>query len=54
MRDAADLQVIERYGQFRDCVIRVTDPVGGGVGYGNCQTYVHGSWPEYGLDQAGH
>ncbi len=47
--DAADLHVIERYGQFRDCMIRVEDPVGGGTGYGNCQTYVHGAWPDFGL-----
>ncbi|MDP5064139.1 MAG: hypothetical protein NWQ24_05625 [Haliea sp.] len=47
--DAADPEVIARYGQFRDCVIRVTDPIGGGIGYGNCQTYVHGIWPEFGL-----
>lgn len=50
VRDAAVSEVIERYGQFRDCVIRVVDPVGGGVGYGNCQTYIHGAWPEFGLD----
>ena len=47
--DAAAAAVIERYGQFRDCMIRVEDPVGGGVGFGNCQTYVHGAWPEFGL-----
>lgn len=47
--DASRLEVIERYGQFRDCMIRVEDPVGGGVGYGNCQTHVHGPWPEFGL-----
>jgi hypothetical protein len=47
--DASELAVIERYKQFRDCMIRVEDPVGGGVGWGNCQTYVHGAWPEFGL-----
>lgn len=47
--DAAEVAVIERYSQFRDCMIRVEDPVGGGVGFGNCQTYVHGAWPEFGL-----
>jgi hypothetical protein len=47
--DAAQPAVIERYSQFRDCMIRVEDPVGGGVGWGNCQTYVHGAWPEFGL-----
>jgi len=50
VKDAADPAVITRYGQFRDCMIRVEDPVGDGIGYGNCQTYIHGSWPEFGLD----
>lgn len=49
VEDASDLAVIERYHQFRDCMIRVEDPVGGGVGYGNCQTHIHGTWPEFGL-----
>ncbi len=48
--DASNLDVINRYSQFRDCMIRVEDPVGGGVGFGNCQTYAHGAWPEFGLD----
>lgn len=47
--DASQPEVIERYKQFRDCMIRVEDPVGGGVGWGNCQTYVHGAWPQFGL-----
>jgi hypothetical protein len=47
--DASDPKVIERYHQFRDCMIRVEDPVGGGTGWGNCQTYVHGAWPAFGL-----
>lgn len=47
--DASKPEVIERYHQFRDCMIRVEDPVGGGIGYGNCQTHVHGAWPEFGL-----
>ena len=46
----ADPAVIERYTQFRDCMIKVEDPVGGGVGYGNCQTYIAGAWPEFGLN----
>jgi hypothetical protein len=49
VRDASDPAVIQRYKQFRDCMIRVEDPVGGGIGWGNCQTYVLGSWPEAGL-----
>lgn len=47
--NAADPTVIERYHQFRDCMIRVEDPTGGGIGWGNCQTYIHGDWPEFGV-----
>lgn len=47
--DASRVEVIGRYNQFRDCMIRAEDPVGGGVGWGNCQTYVHGPWEEFGL-----
>ena len=47
--NTADPAVITRYNQFRDCMIRVEDSIGGGVGYGNCQTHVHGAWPEFGL-----
>jgi hypothetical protein len=49
VEDAAKPEVIARYGQFRDCLIRVVDADGGAVGYGNCQTYIHGAWPEFGL-----
>lgn len=47
--DASQAGVLERYKQFRDCMIRIEDPVGGGIGWGNCQTYIHGPWPEFGL-----
>ncbi|MGI9294281.1 MAG: hypothetical protein ACR2PS_09890 [Pseudomonadales bacterium] len=40
---------VEKLNQFRDCMIRVEDPVGGGIGWGNCQTYVLGAWPDFGL-----
>ncbi|MGL4564880.1 MAG: hypothetical protein ACRCVD_06275, partial [Halioglobus sp.] len=49
VRDASAPAAIQRYKQFRDCMIRVEDPVGGGSGWGNCQTYVLGSWPDFGL-----
>jgi len=49
VNNAAELNVIERYHQFRDCMIRVVDEYTGAVGYGNCQTHVHGAWPEFGL-----
>jgi hypothetical protein len=35
--------------QIRDTVVRVTDPVGGGVGVSNCQPIITGTWPELGL-----
>ncbi|MFT4518632.1 MAG: hypothetical protein ACI9JM_001017 [Halioglobus sp.] len=47
--DASTPSEVERYTQFRDCMIKVEDPIGGGIGWGNCQTYVHGLWPEFGL-----
>lgn len=50
VRDTSQVEVIQRYNQFRDCMIRAEDPEGGGIGWGNCQTYVHGPWPEFGLD----
>ena len=36
--------------QIRDTVVRVTDPVGGGVGIGNMQPIVSGAFPHLGLD----
>jgi hypothetical protein len=36
--------------QIRDTTVRITDPVGGGVGYGNMQPIVVGAFPELGLD----
>lgn len=47
--DTSDLDTIKRYGQFRDCIIKVTDLEQGDIGYGNCQTHIHGAWPEFGL-----
>lgn len=40
---------VERLNQFRDCLIRVRDHHTGATGWGNCQTYVVGEWPEFGL-----
>jgi hypothetical protein len=36
--------------QIRDTTVRITDSVGGGVGYGNMQPIVVGAFPELGLD----
>lgn len=42
-------EVARRIHQHRDCVVRVEDPVGGGVGWGSVQTIVIGAFPEFGL-----
>lgn len=47
--DCSAPAVVERIHQFRDCMIRVRDAATGAVGFGNCQTYVSGPWPEWGL-----
>lgn len=47
--DCSDTAAVAKLNQFRDCMIRVEDPVGGGVGWGNCQTFVMGKWLEFGL-----
>ncbi|CAB4620403.1 unannotated protein [freshwater metagenome] len=36
--------------QIRDTTVRITDSVGGGLGYGNMQPIVVGAFPELGLD----
>lgn len=38
-----------RLHQIRDTAVRVHDPVGEGVGWGNCQPIAAGPWPELGL-----
>lgn len=38
-----------RLHQIRDTVVRVTDPVGGGVGIGNMQPIIVGEFPQLGL-----
>jgi len=35
--------------QLRDLLVRVEDPVEGGVGLGNCETFALGAFPERGL-----
>ncbi len=47
--DCRDADVARSLHQIRDTVIRVTDPVYGGVGIGNCQPIISGAWPELGL-----
>jgi hypothetical protein len=50
--DCTERTAAERIHQIRDAVMRVDDPVGGGVGWCNFQTAVVGGWPELGLDEA--
>jgi len=48
--DCSTADNARRVHQIRDTVVRITDPVGGGVGYGNWQPIASGSLPELGLD----
>ncbi|MFN8028098.1 MAG: hypothetical protein U0W40_17560 [Acidimicrobiia bacterium] len=48
--DCSDPATARRVHQIRDTVVRITDPVGGGVGIGNWQPMVTGAFPELGLD----
>jgi hypothetical protein len=47
--DCRPLAVAQRLHQIRDTAVRVSDPVGGGTGPGNCQVIAAGPWPELGL-----
>jgi hypothetical protein len=47
--DCADLATAQRLHQLRDCIVRVDDPVGGGVGYGNLEALAFGPHPDLGL-----
>ena len=38
-----------RLHQLRDCIVRVEDPVGGGIGYGNLESLFFGPHPDLGL-----
>jgi hypothetical protein len=40
-----------RLHQMRDCVVRVSDPAGGGTGWGNLQSLVVGGHPDLGLTE---
>ena len=50
--DCTTPEASRRLHQLRDNVVRVDDPVGGGVGYGNLQSMFVGPHPELGLDEA--
>jgi hypothetical protein len=47
--DCTTPESARRLHQIRDTVIRVTNPVGGGVGIGNCQPIITGGHPDRGL-----
>jgi hypothetical protein len=49
--DCSDVETAHRIHQFRDCLIRVDDPVGGGTGFGNLQTLVVGADEAMGLTE---
>lgn len=50
--DCTTPEASRRLHQLRDNVVRVDDPVGGGVGYGNLQSMFVGPFPELGLEEA--
>ena len=47
--DCSAPEAARRVHQIRDTVVRVADPVGGGVGWGNWQPMAVGELPELGL-----
>ncbi len=47
--DCTDPAIARELHQIRDTVIRVTDPVGGGTGWGNCQPIAVGGFERWGL-----
>lgn len=49
--DCTTFDEARRLHQLRDCMVRVDDPVGGGVGVGNLQSIFAGPHPELGLDE---
>jgi hypothetical protein len=51
--DCRTPDMARRLHQIRDTAIRIEDPVGGGVGWGNCQPIAAGPWPDLGLADEG-
>jgi len=49
--DCSDPAVARRVHQHRDAVIEVSDPAGGGVGWGNLQSIITGGHPDLGLTE---
>ncbi|HEY7133667.1 MAG TPA: hypothetical protein VIB48_01250 [Acidimicrobiia bacterium] len=51
--DCTAPDAVARVRQHRQALVRVDDPVGGGVGFGDLQSIVTGTHPEIGLSDAG-
>lgn len=49
--DCSTPEAVARLNQFRDCLIEVHDAETGATGIGNCQTWVQGRWPDFGLPE---
>ena len=49
--DCTDPATARRLHQMRDNLVRLDDPVGGGVGYGNLQSIFAGPHPDIGLTE---
>ena len=47
--DADKPETARELHQLRDLLVRVEDPVGGGAGRGNAETFALGAFPERGL-----
>jgi hypothetical protein len=51
LADCTEPDTARRIHQMRDNLVRVDDPVGGGVGYGNLQSIFAGPHPAIGLTE---
>jgi hypothetical protein len=47
--DCTLLENAQRFHQLRDCIVRVEDPVGGAIGWGNMESMFLGAHPDLGL-----
>lgn len=50
--NSADPRTSHEVHQLRDILVRITDPVGGGTGWGIINTEIAGAWPDLGLDDS--
>ena len=49
--DCSDSATARRVHQLRDCLVKVSDPIGGGTGVGNIQTIATGAFEDVGLSK---